>query len=133
VLQHYKVVPLQPVEHSLTPHDVWDRWVELYGDGLDAFYPVADTEIGRLGVMMANEASYSENARGLALGGCEVAYRGPYPHPYAGNGFYEIQNRARAASGPARTPAVGTEPATAAPTPRGRRHEPPNPRYAPLP
>jgi predicted amidohydrolase len=96
VLTHHKVTPLQPVEHSVTPHNVWDRWVELYGDGLDAFYPVADTEIGRLGIMMANEASYPENARGLAMNGCEVAYRGPYPHPHAGNGFYEIQNRARA-------------------------------------
>ncbi|MHC1561163.1 nitrilase-related carbon-nitrogen hydrolase [Actinomycetospora sp. C-140] len=96
VLTHYKVTPLQPVEHSVTPHNVWDRWVELYGDGLDAFYPVADTDIGRLGIMMANEASYPENARGLAMNGCEVAYRGPYPHPHAGNGFYEIQNRARA-------------------------------------
>src|ERR1044072_1274771 len=36
VLTHYKVTPLQPVEHSVTPHNVWDRWVELYGDGLDA-------------------------------------------------------------------------------------------------
>ena len=57
ILRHHKLVPLLPVEHSVTPHNVWDRWVELYGSGLDAFYPVADTEIGRLGVMMANEGS----------------------------------------------------------------------------
>src|SRR3954451_17685032 len=96
VLRHHKLVPLLPVEHSVTPHNVFDRWIELYGATLDAFYPVADTEIGRLGIMMANEASYPENARGLAMNGAEVAYRGPYPHPHAGNGFYEIQNRARA-------------------------------------
>ena len=65
VLKHHKVVPLLPVEHSVTPHNVWDRWIELYGYDLDAFYPVADTEIGRIGIMMANEASYPENARGL--------------------------------------------------------------------
>jgi len=29
-----------------TPHDVWDRYLELYG--LDAVFPVADTDIGRL-------------------------------------------------------------------------------------
>lgn len=81
VLRHHKVVPLLPVEHSLTPHNVWDRWIELYGRTLDAFYPVADTAIGRIGTMMANEASYPENARGLALNGCEIAYRGPYPAP----------------------------------------------------
>jgi Carbon-nitrogen hydrolase len=86
-------VPLLPVEHSVTPHNVWDRWVELYGRGLDAFYPVADTEIGRLGFLMANEGSYPENARGLAMNGAEVVYRGPYPHPHVGNGLFEIQNR----------------------------------------
>src|SRR5689334_23593390 len=96
VLKHHKVATLYPVEHSVTPHDVWDRWVELYGDGLDAFYPVADTEIGRLAVLMANEGSYPENARGLAMNGAEVVYRASYPHPHTGNEFFEIQNRARA-------------------------------------
>ncbi len=96
VLKHYKLATLYPVEHSMTPHDVWDRWIELYGRTLDAFYPVADTEIGRLGVLMANEGSYSENARGLAMNGAEVVYRAAYPHPHTGNEFFEIQNRARA-------------------------------------
>ena len=96
ILRHHKVVPLLPVEHSVTPHNVWDKWIELYGRGLDAFYPVADTEIGRLGFLMANEGSYPENARGLAMNGAEVVYRGPYPHPHVGNGLFEIQNRARA-------------------------------------
>ena len=41
VLRHHKVVPLLPVEHSVTPHNVWDKWIELYGRNLDAFYPVA--------------------------------------------------------------------------------------------
>ena len=96
ILRHHKVVPLLPVEHSMTPHNVWDKWVELYGRTLDAFYPVADTAIGRLGFLMANEGSYPENARGLAMNGAEVVYRGPYPHPHVGNGLFEIQNRARA-------------------------------------
>ena len=96
VLKHYKLATLYPVEHSVTPHDVWDRWIDLYGRTLDAFYPVADTEIGRLGVLMANEGSYPENARGLAMNGAEVVYRASYPHPHTGNEFFEIQNRARA-------------------------------------
>jgi predicted amidohydrolase len=96
VLKHYKLATLYPVEHSMTPHDVWDRWIELYGRTLDAFYPVADTEIGRLAVLMANEGSYPENARGLAMNGAEVVYRASYPHPHTGNEFFEIQNRARA-------------------------------------
>jgi predicted amidohydrolase len=96
ILKHHKLVPLLPVEHSVTPHNVWDRWIELYGRNLDAFYPVVDTEIGRLGIMMANEASYPENARGLAMNGCEIAYRGPYPAPGVMSGMFGVQNRARA-------------------------------------
>jgi predicted amidohydrolase len=94
ILRHHKVVPLLPVEHSMTPHNVWDRWVELYGETLDAFYPVVDTEIGRLGIMMANEGSYPENARGLAMNGAEIVYRASFPH--RASDAFEIQTRARA-------------------------------------
>ena len=96
ILRHYKVSPLSPVEHSVCPHDIFDWWVEKYGLTLDAFWPVVDTEIGRLGIMMANEGSYPENARALALNGAEVVYRGSYPHPATGNELFEIQSRARA-------------------------------------
>jgi predicted amidohydrolase len=96
ILRHHKLATLYPVEHSVTPHDVWDRWIELYGRRLESFFPVADTEIGKLGVMMANEGSYPEYARGLALAGAEVVYRAAYPHPATGNEFFEVQNRARA-------------------------------------
>lgn len=96
ILKHYKVSPLFPVEHSMCPHDIYDWWVEKYGNTLDAFWPVADTEIGRLGIMMANEGSYPENARALALNGAEVVYRASYPHPATGNEYFEIQSRARA-------------------------------------
>jgi predicted amidohydrolase len=84
------------VEHSVCPHDVWDRWVEVHGQTLDAFFPVARTPIGNLAIMMANEGSYPENARALAMNGAEVIYRPSYPHPATGNEFFEIQSRARA-------------------------------------
>jgi predicted amidohydrolase len=96
ILQHYKVSPLFPVEHSVCPHDVWDWWVAKYGRTLQAFWPVVETEIGRLGIMMANEGSYPENARALAMNGAEVVYRASYPHPATGNEIFEIQSRARA-------------------------------------
>lgn len=96
VLRHYKLAPLPPMEHSLSPHDVLNQWTRLYGRSPEAYWPVADTAIGRLGVMMANEASYPENARGLALGGCEIAYRTSYPLPGVASDAYDIQNRARA-------------------------------------
>src|ERR1700724_3304785 len=41
--RHHKVVPLLPVEHSVTPHNVWDKWGELYGRNLAALYPVGGT------------------------------------------------------------------------------------------
>ena len=34
ILQHYKVSPLFPVEHSVCPHDVYNWWVERYGNTL---------------------------------------------------------------------------------------------------
>jgi len=46
--------------------------------------------------MMANEGSYPENARALAMNGAEVLYRASIPHPAASNDYFEIQNRARA-------------------------------------
>jgi beta-ureidopropionase len=96
ILQHYKVAPLYPVEHSMCPHDVFDWWIERYGRSLDAFWPVVDTPIGRLGIMMANEGSYPEHARGLAMNGAELVYRASIPHPAASNDYFEIQTRARA-------------------------------------
>jgi beta-ureidopropionase len=96
VLRHYKVSPLFPVEHSVCPHDIYDWWIEKYGNTLDAFWPVVDTDVGRIGIMMANEGSYPENARALALNGAEVVYRASYPHPATGNEYFEIQSRARA-------------------------------------
>lgn len=92
---HYKLQVFAR-EHSTVPHDVWDRWIELYGDGLDAFFPVTETEIGRIGCMICMEGSYPETARGLAMNGAEVVYRPSYPEPYVSNGLWEVQNRARA-------------------------------------
>jgi predicted amidohydrolase len=96
ILKHHKLVTLLPVEHSVTPHDVYDWWIEKYGRNLDAFWPVVDTPLGRMGIMMANEGSYPENARALAMNGCEVAYRAAIPHPIASSDQFEVQNRARA-------------------------------------
>ena len=96
ILKHYKVAPLYPVEHSVCPHDIFDWWVERYGRTLEAFFPVVDTEIGRMGIMMANEGSYPEHARALAMNGAEIVYRASIPHPAASNDYYEIQSRARA-------------------------------------
>lgn len=93
---HYKLDALLPVERSVSPHDLFDWWVERYGRTLDAFWPVARTEIGNLGVMMAMEGMRPENGRGLALNGAEVVYRASLPTPFTENDIFEITNRSRA-------------------------------------
>ena len=63
-------------ERSCVPHDVYDRWVELYGDGIDAFYPVLKTEdIGNIGTICCSDGEYPEAVRALAMQGAEIVYR----------------------------------------------------------
>jgi predicted amidohydrolase len=96
ILKHYKISALLAFERSVSPHDLFDWWVEKYGRRLQAFWPVVDTSIGRLGIMMAMEGNFPENGRGLALNGAEVVYRASLPAPFTQNDFFEISNRARA-------------------------------------
>jgi predicted amidohydrolase len=63
-------------ERSCVPHDVYDRWVELFGDGIDAFYPVLRTDdIGNIGTICCSDGEYPEAVRALAFNGAEVVYR----------------------------------------------------------
>jgi hypothetical protein len=48
---------------------VWDKWIELHGRSLDAFFPVVDTDIGKIGLCLANEGSYPALSRGLTITG----------------------------------------------------------------
>ena len=53
-----------------TPHDVWDKYLEIYG--LEGVFPVVDTDIGRLAAIASEEVLYPEIARALALNGAEL-------------------------------------------------------------
>ena len=53
-----------------TPHDVWDRYLDTYG--IDAVFPVADTDIGRLACCASEEILYPEICRAHVLRGAEV-------------------------------------------------------------
>lgn len=89
-------------ERSCVPHDVYDRWVELFGDGIDAFYPVLKTEdIGNIGTICCSDGEYPEAVRALAFNGAEVIYRPSEATPmttagYPGGGTWMIQNRGHA-------------------------------------
>jgi predicted amidohydrolase len=89
-------------ERSCTPHDVYDRWVELFGDGIDAFFPVLRTDdIGNLGTICCSDGEYPEAVRALAINGAEVVYRPSEAVPMTQSGAdpggtWLLQNRAHA-------------------------------------
>ena len=89
-------------EHSCTPHDIYDRWVELFGDGIDAFYPVYKSdEIGNIGTICCSDGEYPEAVRALAFNGAEVVCRPSEAMPmtgssYPGGGGWMIQNQGHA-------------------------------------
>ena len=85
--------------NAIHPHDVWDAYVAKYGDGIDAFFQVADTEIGRMGLTVCTEGSFPEIYRAYGLQGAEIVYRPSYPEPSLSSPltpWWEIQNIARA-------------------------------------
>ena len=95
IMKHHKLQVFAP-ERSCVPHDIWDKWVEKYGANLDAFYPVARTEIGNIGACICMETSYPETSRGLAVNGAEIIYAPTYIEPYYSRGWHALQLRARA-------------------------------------
>ncbi len=53
-----------------TPYDVFDRYLDAYGE--DSLFPVADTPLGRLGMVASEEILFPEITRAFALKGAEV-------------------------------------------------------------
>jgi predicted amidohydrolase len=82
-----------------SPQDVFDRYKELYGGDLKSLFPVADTEIGKLGIFICYDGYSPEVTRALAFNGGEVLI-----HPTAVPGAriegvtdtWTLTNRARA-------------------------------------
>ncbi|MCP8305168.1 MAG: hypothetical protein H3Z50_06875 [archaeon] len=76
ILKHHKVVTTKIAEAGDTaPGDAYDWFVEKFGDGLDAFFPVADTELGKMGFIICGEGQYPEISRGLMMNGAEILIR----------------------------------------------------------
>jgi predicted amidohydrolase len=95
IYQHQKNIVLH-VEHSTTPHDVYDEWVAEHGDSLEAFFPVVKTEIGNIAGSVGVEGAFPESYRAFAMNGAEILYRASLPEPWVSRGIFELQNRARA-------------------------------------
>ena len=66
VLRYRRMISL----YTPTPFDVWDDYLDIYG--YDAVFPVADTEIGRIGSIASEEILYPEIARMHAMKGAEI-------------------------------------------------------------
>lgn len=66
VLRYRRMISL----YTPSPYDVWDAYLDVYGE--DAVFPVADTEIGKLGTIASEEILYPEIARVQAFKGAEV-------------------------------------------------------------
>lgn len=93
--QHQKNIVLH-VEHSTTPHDVYDEWIAEHGDSLETFFPVAKTEIGNIAGSVGVEGAFPESYRAFAMNGAEILYRASLPEPWVSREIFEVQNRARA-------------------------------------
>jgi beta-ureidopropionase len=110
IYKRHKYCPYLPYSgrDDVSPHDVWDRYVEFMdgkygrkkGDILSCMFPVIETDIGKLGYLICNEAFYSEHSRAMALQGCEVMIRSSgvaEPDGSPPQDLWEVTNRAHAA------------------------------------
>jgi len=95
IYKHHKL-QVFPLEPSCVPQDVYDEWIKIRGNTLEAFFPVADTQIGKIGAIMCQDGSFCETARGEAMNGAEILLRPTYVQPLVGMDWFEIQCRARA-------------------------------------
>lgn len=88
-----KVNPWIPWELHASPHDV--------GIGPEAAFPVADTEIGRIGVAICYDWLFPESIRQIAFSGAEIICRvSAYMDPWGATppmDWWTLFNRARAA------------------------------------
>ena len=92
---------------DISPHDIWDKYIKAFdgkygrkaGDIVSCFFPVVETDIGKLGYIICNEGFYSEHSRALGIQGCEVMLRSSgvlEPEGSPPQQSWEITNRAAA-------------------------------------
>lgn len=92
---------------AVSPHDVWDKYIEVMdgkygrepGNIVSLFFPVIETDIGKIASLVCNEAFYPEHSRALGLQGCEVMLRHSGsidPESGTPQQLWEITNRSHA-------------------------------------
>ena len=68
VLVNYR--KLYDLSNKTRPSDILDQWIAKFGP--QSLFPVADTEIGRIGAAVALDVNWPEMIRGLAFNGAEI-------------------------------------------------------------
>ena len=96
--RYYKFTPAAHWELSVSPHDVYDRYVEKHGDSLAAFFPVTETEIGKIGANICMDGHFPESARALGVQGAEVVIHPSMADPLMSPPFelWQAMNKMRA-------------------------------------
>ena len=96
--KYRKITIATHYELSISPHDVFDRYIEKYGNELETFFLVTETEIGKIGTITCMDGHFPETARALGVSGAEVII-----HPnYVGSmisppvEIWQLGNRMRA-------------------------------------
>lgn len=87
---------LYAVSAKTRPGDVHDSYVARFGR--ESMFPVLDTPLGRIGMVIAWDAMFPECVRGLALRGAEIILHplGSGRQPAEAGTGYEFYRRARA-------------------------------------
>ena len=62
--KYRKITTATHYELSLSPHDIYSRWIERYGDSLASFLPVTETEIGRIGTITCMDGHFPGDGSG---------------------------------------------------------------------
>jgi len=99
--KYHKYTPAIHFELTTSPHDVFDRYYEIFGQGktlLQTFFPVTDTAIGKIGTIICMDGHFPENWRALALNGAEVIIHPTFAEPMISppRQWWELQNRTNA-------------------------------------
>ncbi len=103
--------------YAPTPHDVWDRYLEIYG--ADAVFPVARTALGRFGAVASEEILFPEVARCVAMRGAEVLLHSTSESHGQGDTPKDVAKRARAIENLAYVVSANSAGITGTPTPAG--------------
>jgi beta-ureidopropionase len=90
----YRKIDCGMIETGTSPHDILDAYIERYG--YEALFPVLDTPIGRLGMMICADGLFGpEIARALAMRGAEILCY-PISTTSPDHHYYHLTAQARA-------------------------------------